>query len=213
MRISVLVVLSRAVGDEFPLVVEIRGVLGVIKRVRRAFEPGDKSQPAFGVGWRVAHAKIHYVVVVEITDWQSPVIVDVVREVVFELRKIYYADVKLLDLELARTEGLVGALKFVLQNDLELSDARFNRCLLVRHVGGVDAALRLPPITFLGCLRGAVMLYPGFPGRQSVFHGQLTTRGNRTDHPVHDPRRPTPRVFVALRAAKVELVRAQVNLN
>src|SRR5207237_441849 len=110
---------TRAIGHELSLVVEICDVLAVIHEVRRASEPSDEIESPFGLrGW-ITGAEVHEVVIVEVADWQRPVVVNIISEVVFELRQINYADVKLFDLEFAGKQRRVRALKFVLEIDLE----------------------------------------------------------------------------------------------
>src|SRR5438270_4051252 len=116
---AVCVATTRAIGHELSLVVEICDVLAIIHEVRRASEPSDEIESPFRLRRWVTGAEVHDVVIVEIADWQRPVVVNIISEVVFELRQINHADMELLDLEFAGKQRRISALKFVLEINLE----------------------------------------------------------------------------------------------
>src|ERR1700687_4352975 len=98
MAIVIWIIFKRSTGHELSLIVQIGDVLTVPHKVRRASEPSHKMKfPCFWI-WRIAGAGIHDVIVVEVADRQIPIVVDVVGEVVFELREIDYADMEFLNL-------------------------------------------------------------------------------------------------------------------
>src|SRR6266705_3230908 len=205
------------VCNHLTLVIKISLVLAVadIRHAASAcvaFEPERCAQAGVIQIWNVSVAdrlRILPVVdqlVVDVGDGQIPIAIHVVDKVVLELRKVHYAFVKLLDLELSGKQHGTLTFQLVLEIYFEVDRAGVSYCLTLGRV--LAAVSHSDPGTRRACVLRVAVVLPGFT-RQSVFNGELVARLEWSIGAKINLWRPAPGFRVAL----VTLVNLQKELN